>query len=217
MLIVRKEREARLGTTVSGMVVSSGLVITGIALVPFTFGASIAMTVLGGAVGAAAAAGNIAAIFVAKALNNKRLKKAQQHICLDQQISLIINEDAHKYNQIMTSAPSHKSEFSAFGFQGAAALGIRGAGASIAIGVEGAVETAALAVRTTGPVAGMALAGASLAVTIPIDIGLIIYHSYHIHKAKSDPTGKKESNKAVKTLYNQIETLLKGIYLYMHV
>ena len=216
MSIVRKEREVRLGTTVSGMVVSSSLVITGIALAPFTFGGSIAISVLGGAVGVVAAAGNIAAIFVSKVLNNKKLKKAQEHIHLDQQISLMINEEANKYDQVMISAPSHVPESSVIGFQGAAAIG-RGVGTGIAIGVEGTVETAALALRTTGRIAGMALAGASLAVTIPIDIGIIVYHSYNIHQSKSDPTGKKESNKAVKSLYNQIETLLKGIYMYMHV
>ena len=224
MSVVRNTSKARLATTVSGMVASSGLVITGIALAPFTFGASIAISALGGAVGAAAAGAGIGAFIASKVLSNKKLKKAQQHIKLDQQISLMINEEALKYNQMTTSAVSHVPqstaashipESSAIGLQGAAAIG-RGAGAGIAIGAEGAVETAALALRTTGRVAGMALAGASLAVTIPIDIGMIAYHSYHIHKSKKDPTGRKASNEAVKTLNVIIEALLKGtVYKYI--
>ena len=218
MAIVHKAREARLATTVSGMVVGGGLVITGIVLAPFTFGGSIAISALGGAVGAAAAGAGLAAFIASKVLNKKKLKKAQQHINLDQQISLMINEEALKYNQMTTSAVSHVPqstaashipESSASGLQGAAAT-VRGAAAGFAIGAEGTAEAAANALRAAGPVAGMALAGAALAVTIPIDIGFIIYHSYHIHKAKNDPTGRSASNKAVKMLNNTIEALLKG-------
>ena len=219
MSIVYKARAAKLGTIVFGTIASGGLVITGVALAPFMFGGSIAISALGGVVVAAAAAGNVAAIFVEKALNNKKLKKVQQHINLDQQISLIINIDAIKYNKI-GDLPDI-SESSLYALQGAAAIS-RGASAGIAI-AEGVVETAAGALRTTGPVFGIALAGASLAVTIPINIGFIAYHSYNIHKAKNDPSGKTESDKAVKSLYNQTETLLKGIvcmhvllYMYMH-
>ena len=220
MSIVLKESEARLGVAVSGMVLGGGLVITGIALAPFTFGGSIAISALGGVVGAATAGTGISALIASKVLNKKTLKKAQQHINLDQQISLMINEEASKYNQMMTSAVSHVQEpsavshvpqSSAIGLQGVAATA-RGATAGIVFGVEGAVETTAVALRTTGQIAGMALAGASLAVTIPIDIGFIAYHSYNIHKAKNDPTGKTASNEAVKILYDTIETLLKGMY-----
>ena len=198
MSIVYYARAAKLGTIVFGTIAA------GIVLAPFTFGGSIAISALGGAVGAAAAAGSIATIFVEKALNNKKLKKAQQHINLDRQISLMINIDAKKYDKIRHDL--HKSESSLHGLHGAAAIG-RGA----------------VALRTTGPVAGMALAGASLAVTIPMDIGAIAYHSYNIHKSRNDSSGKTESDKAVKSLYNQAVTLLKGIvcmhvllYMYMH-
>ena len=209
MSIVHKERATIIGTSASGMVLGGGLFITGLALAPFTFGGSIAASVVGGVMGATAAGIGIGAKITSSKFNNEKLKKAQENINLDQQLSLMINEEADKYNQIMISAPSHVPESSVIGFQGATAIGT-GIGAGIAIGAEGAVETAALAVRTTGRVAGMALAGISLAVTIPIDIGMIAYHSYHLHKANNDPTGRTESNEAVKALYNQIETLLKG-------
>uniref|UniRef100_A0A1X7T440 Caspase family p20 domain-containing protein n=1 Tax=Amphimedon queenslandica TaxID=400682 RepID=A0A1X7T440_AMPQE len=211
MRIVNREREARLATTVSGMVASSGLVITGIALAPITFGGSLAISALGGVVGAAMAGAGIGASIVAKVRNNKKLKKAQEHIYLDQQISLMINEDAYKYNKKMPQHMSHVPKSAATSaLQGGAAIG-RGAAAGVAIGLEGAVEAAAAAFRVTGRVAGAALAGASLAVTIPIDIGMVAYHSYHIHKSKKDPTGKNASSEAVKILYNQLETLFKGM------
>ena len=192
------------------MVASSTLVITGIALAPFTFGGSIAISALGGVVGAVAAGAGIGASIVSKVLNNKRLKKIQQHINLDQQISLIINEDAYKYNKTMPQRASHVSKSAAAsGVQGAAAT-VRGATTASFLIADGAVEAAAAALRTTGQIAGMALAGALLAVTIPIDIGAIAYHSYKIHQSKNDPTGKTEKNGAVKILYNQLETLFKG-------
>ena len=207
MSIVYNARVAKLAANVAGMIAGSGLIITGVALAPFTFGGSIAISVLGGVLGAATAGAGIGASIVSTVLSNKKLKEAQQHINLDQQISLMICNSAKKYDEI--GASSRILESSALGFQGAAAFG-RGAGAGIAI-AEGAVETTALAVRTTGRVAGIALAGASLAVTIPMDIGIIVYHSYHIHKSRNDGTGKTESDKAVKSLYNQLETLFKGI------
>ena len=208
MSTAHKERATIIGTSASGIALSS-LVIVGIVLAPMTLGGSIAAFVVGGALSATAAGIGIGAKIMSSNFNNEKLKKAQKHINLDQQLSLMINEEADKYNQIMISAPSHVPESSVIGFQGATAIST-GIGAGIAIGAEGAVETASLGLRTTGHVAGMALAGISLAVTIPIDIGMIAYNSYHLHKANNDPTGRTESNEAVKTLYNQIETLLKG-------
>ena len=215
MSVVRKASNARIATTFSGMVVSSGLIITGIVLIPFTFGGSIAISALGGVVGAGTAAGG--PFIASKVVKKKKFKKAQQHINLDQQISLMINEEALKYNQMTTSAvsqvpqstaASHIPESSASGLQGAAAT-VRGAGAGFAIAA-GTSETIGTALRTAGPVAGMALAGASLAVTIPIDIGSVVYHSYKKQKAKNDPTGRTASNEAVKMVNNTIEALLKG-------
>ena len=209
MSIVHKERTTRIGASVANIVIGGGLTVTGIALAPFTFGGSIAISVLGGALGMAAAGASFAAFVTSKFFCNKKLKEAQEHISLDQQISLIINEEANKYNQIMTPVPSNVSESSALAFQGAAAT-FKGAGTGIAIAIDGTVETAGAALRTTGRVAGMALAGVSLAVTIPIDIAFIAYHSYHIHQSKNDQTGKNEKNGAVKILYNELETLFKG-------
>ena len=73
------------------------------------------------------------------------------------------------------------------------------------------MEGGAFALRGAGRFAGMVLAGVSLAVTVPIDIGFIAYHSYHIHQSSKDKTGKTDSNKVIKWLISQIEEMIKGI------
>ena len=84
------------------------------------------------------------------------------------------------------------------------------ADAGIAIATEGAIEGSALALCAGGRIAGMVLSGVSLAVTIPIDVGFIVYHSYHIHKANQDKTGKTDNNKIIQWLISQAEIMLKG-------
>ncbi|XP_019862994.1 PREDICTED: uncharacterized protein LOC109591788 [Amphimedon queenslandica] len=215
MSIVRNERLARIATSVAGAVIGGSLTITGIALAPFTFGASIGVSVAGGAVGALASAGGIGAFIVSKVLANKRLKYAQEHIVFDQQLSLTINEVAKKHEKEV-HANKYTSPYSQFaGFAAAgSAMGIADAsriGAGVAIATEGAVEGAALALRTGGRVAGMVLAGVSLAVTVPLDVGFIAYHSYNIHKSNKDKSGRADNNKVIKWLISQAEEMLKGM------
>ena len=80
----------------------------------------------------------------------------------------------------------------------------------IAIATEGFVESSSLLFRVGGRTIGMALAGVSLAVTVPLDIGSIAYHSYHIHKANQDNTGKTDDNQSIQWLIAQAEEMLKG-------
>ena len=211
MSIVRNERITRIATSTAGIVIGGGLVVTGIALAPFTFGASIGVSVAGGAVGALLSAGGIGAFIASKVLANKRLKYAQEHIVLDQQLSLTINDVARMHEQKVraTSLSQIAGVAAAGGAMGIADAGRIGAG--VAIATEGAVEGAALALRTGGRVAGMVLAGVSLAVTVPLDVAYIVYHSYHIHKSNKDKTGKTDKNKVIKWLINQAEEMLKGI------
>ena len=217
MSIVRNERIVKIAAASTSMVLGGGLTITGIALAPFTFGGSLALCVLGGVVGGLAAAGSISAFIAAQILANQELKKAQQHINLDQQLSLSINEVANMYSNIMEHKKKHKPQHGASalkevvgGVQGLATVG-RAAGTATVIGVESTVEAGSLAIRSVGRFAGMALAGATLAVTVPIDISLIAYNSYHIHKARQDETGKTEKNKGVRWLHDEIEKLFRGI------
>ena len=215
MSIVYAERVAKIAAA-SISIAGGGLTIIGIVLAPFTFGGSIGISVLGGAVAGLVAAGGIGASIASRVLANKELKKAQQHINLDQQLSFSINEVAGMYSKIMKHNINHEPQHGAAleevvgGVQGLTTVG-RAIGTATSIGVEGTIEGSAIAIRSTGRIAGMALAGATLAVTVPIDIAIIAYNSYHIHKAKQDKTGQTEKNKQVKWLLNQIERLFRGI------
>ena len=210
--IVRHERIAKIATSSASIALGGSLVVAGIALAPFTFGASIGLSVAGGVVGGLASLGGISAFIASKVTENKRLKKAQEHISLDQQLSLQINNIAQ---EIISAEPSSTGEIAgeaaAGGAMGVADISRFGAG--VAIGLESAFEGGAFALRTTGRFAGMALAGVSLAVTVPIDICFIAYHSYRIHQSSKDKTGKTDRNKAIKWLISQIEEMIKGIII----
>ena len=216
--IVRHERIARIAASSASIVLGGGMVVAGLALLPFTFGASIGLSVAGGVVGATASLGGIGAFIASKILSNKRLKSAQEHISLDQQLSTSINNIAVKYNEAMKKCAESAIDggelvgnVAAGGAQSLASLGRVGMG--IAIGIESAAEAGAIALRTGARTLGVVLAGASLAVTVPIDLGFIVYHSYHIHKSSKDKTGKADSNKVVQWLIKQTEDMLKGIVI----
>ena len=212
MSIVRNERIARIAASSAGVVLGGGLVVLGLCLAPFTFGASIGVTVAGGIAGGLASAGGIGALIASKVSTNKRLKDAQEHINLDQQLSLTINEVAKKHQEIVqqhvnaVSFSEISGKIAAGGAMGVADVGRAG----IAIATEGVVEGGSLIVRVGGRAIGMVFAGVSLAVTVPLDIGFIAYHSYHIHKANKDNTGKTDNNQSIQWLIAQAEEMLKG-------
>lgn len=193
-----------------GIVVGGGLVVGGIAAAPFTFGASIGLAAAGAAVGAAASLGGVSALIARRVMENKHLKKAQEHVRLDQQMSINVNECASEYSEKVQEYTANRITSGVSSSIGtAASIGGR-IGMVSAIAAEGVVESTAVALRTAGRVAGMAVAGASLAVTIPIDLGFIAYHSYNIHTAKGDESGAKEKDPFVKWFMQQTEALLKG-------
>ncbi|XP_019861608.1 PREDICTED: uncharacterized protein LOC109590100 isoform X2 [Amphimedon queenslandica] len=213
--IVRNERIARIAASSASLVLGGGMVVLGLALIPVTFGASVGLSVAGGLVGATASLGGVGAFIARKILENKQLKSAQDHISLDQQLSIIINEIAEKYDAAMVKCT--QSALSTRGMAGNAAAGgaqgianVGRVGMGIAVGIESAAEVGAVALRTGARVAGAVLAGVSLAVTVPIDIGFIAYHSYNIHQSSKDKTGKTDTNQVVQWLIKQIEDMLKG-------
>ena len=214
MSIVRNERVARIAASSAGIVLGGGLVVLGLCLAPFTFGASIGVTVAGGIAGGLASAGGISAFIASKVLANKRLKAAQEHINLDRQLSIFINEVDRRHQEIVqqhinaVSFSEIAGEIAAGGAMGVADVGRVGAG--IAIAAEGFVEGGSLLLRIGGRAIGMVVAGVSLAVTVPIDIGSIAYHSYHIHKANQDNTGRTDDNQSIQWLIAQAEEMLKG-------
>ena len=185
MSIVRNERITRIAASAAGIVTGGGLVATGIVLAPFTFGASIGVSIAGGAVGALTSAGGIGAFIASKVLANKRLKYAQEHIIVDQQLSLTINKVVQMHEKEV-----HAKFLSQMA--GVAATG----------GAMGIADAGRIAGRTNT---------ISLAVTVPIDVAFIAYHSYKIHKANRDRTGRTDNNKVIQWLISQAEEMLKGI------
>ena len=141
MSIVRNTKIATIVAASTSVAITCSLTVTGVALAAFTLGGSFALSVIGvgslagGLTGAAGGAGaGIAAIVLAK----KELKKAQQHINLDQQLSLSINKVADMYSEIMKHKPQHATalEEAVGGEQGL----------TTTIDVEGKVEASALAI-----------------------------------------------------------------------
>ena len=199
MSIVRNTKIATIVAASTGVAITCSLAVTGVALAPVKFGGSFALCVLAGVVGElTGAVGSIGASIAGAVLAKKELKKAQQHISLDQQLSLSINKVADMYSEIIKHKPQHAAalEEAVGGEQGL----------TTSIDVEGKVETSALAICSTGYIAGMALAGA---VSVPIDISSIAYNSFHIYKAKQDEAGKAEKN-IEKWLNKEIEKLFRG-------
>ena len=146
MSIVRTERIARIAASSASIALGGGLVVAGIALAPFTFGASIGLSVAGGVVGGLASLGGIGAFIASKVTSNKHLKKAQEHISLDQQLSLQINDIVQEISAEPSSTGEIVGEVAAGGAMGAADFSQFGAG--VAIGLESALEGNALALRT---------------------------------------------------------------------
>ena len=213
--IVRNERIGRIAASSASVVLGGGMVVAGIALIPFTLGGSLVLSVAGGVVSAAAALGGISAFIASKIMSNEHLKSAQEHISLDQQLSESINAVVKKYEDAVikcNKSALERGELAgnvvAGGAHGIADLGRVGVG--IAIGVEAAAEAGAVALRTGARAVGVVLAGVSLAVTVPIDLGFIAYHSYQIHQSSKDKTGRADNNKVVQWFIKQIEDMLKG-------
>lgn len=138
-------------------------VVTGLLFAPFTFGSSLAVAAAAAA-GAGFAIGGLAiggmpATFASRVLSNRCLKAAQEHICLDQQLSLQNNEVA---SRLMNSGSQ---------------LNVVASQMETTAAVASVVETSAAANRT-------ALAGGAFVVTVPIDISSIAYQIYQSSKDK---------------------------------
>ena len=219
LAIVRDEEIVGIVASSASLVLGGGMMVLGLALIPVTFGASLGLlfAAAGGLVSATVSLGEIGASIGSRLSANKQLKLAQEHISLDQQLSISIYDIASNYNDAMvkctesalgTNRGAWAGNIAAGGAQGFANLGRAGMG--IAVGIESADEVGAIALRTGAHVTGVVLAGVSLGVTVPIDLGFIVYQGYQIHQSSKDKTGKTDSNKVLQWLIKQIEDMLKG-------
>ncbi|XP_019857049.1 PREDICTED: uncharacterized protein LOC109585407 [Amphimedon queenslandica] len=199
--VVLKERATKITTTTSGLAIGGSMMMVGLILTPFTFGASLGLTAAGAGVSIATTISGTAASAISTAMENKKLKLAQEHIMFDTQLSLAINEfkmkvkkNSDKKVALAVAVGTHL--FSNFGH-----IGVR----VVTAGVEAGINAGSTALRAGGAVAG----GASLAVTLPIDIGFIAHYGYQLWQLKKDKSGKSDKNEVIQWLFGQVEELLK--------
>ena len=194
--IVRDRRIAKIAGSATSLVVGGSLAIAGLVLIPFTFGASIALTLAGAGVGAAGTATSVGASIVTKVMSNSRIKKAREHIKLDQQMSERVNKGGSDYNEAIKKAGIVTESI-----QGLAGVGGRlgvGVTKGIAKGVEAGIEAGGTVLRIGGAgvrvvaIAGGAVGGVALLVTAPLDIYQIGRNSYDL--ATSGEHGENESD-----------------------
>ena len=207
--IVREARIAKIAGSATSLVVGGGLTIAGLVLIPFTFGASVGLTVAGAAVGAAGSATTFGASIVSKVMSNNRVKKAQEHINLDQQISEHVNKRGSEYNEA-----AKKAGIVIESIQGAAGVGGR-LGVGVAKGIAGSVEAgikaggAALRIGGAGvrviAITGRVVGGLALAVTAPFDIYQIGKSSYDL--VTSGQCGENEGDSTFVWYTEQIRKL----------
>lgn len=181
-------------------ILGGGLFMASLIAAPFTAGASIGLAVVGGVVGAVGSGVSIGANVVSKIISNYRLKKVQEHISLDQQLSTAVNRTVSEYNKV--AAISGGSDKTAIGMTLAT------------FGTEGMFQMGGLLFSMTPPLANMAFNGLTLVVTVPINIAVIGYNSYLMYQASSDQIGGSEGDGYVKWLIQHIEIFYKGIVFY---
>lgn len=213
MNVVRNERIVKI--IIAGLSLAVGVTVgtAAIALSPLTAGTTgvagvaIAVSTIGGVAGIAASVGTISASRLSRIMSNNKFKKAQEHVSLDQQLSLSINDIEIKLNQ----SNDNVALLAATGVQNIGNLGRFGIG--VTTGVETVANIGVSAARTATRAAGLAMGAISLAVTVPIDIGFIVYHSIQIHKSSKDTTGGTENNRVIQWLLHEAEELLKGMHV----
>ena len=206
MSLLNKARIAKIATASTSLVVGGALTVAGLALLPFTFGVSIGLTVAGAGIGAASTISGTAAYFVAKGMNYSCFKFAQRHIQVDQQFTLNLQQAIKTYNEERTQS------YTASIVEG---VNVVGAGARVGLGVAkgvvvGVTEGAVVAARVGGRAVGGVLGGLTLVFTVPLDIYSIATYSYELSKSSKDKSGKFEKDKDCQYLIKTGKSLLSG-------
>ena len=206
-------RKVRISRIVGSSVGCIGgcVAVAGLALVPVTFGGSLAITVAGGAVAAIGGLASFGASATSIYITRKQTKKASNIISLETQLSIMISKLEEELKQLIPMEPLNEQGnprenimWSILrGGQGVARLAIyssRGAGLGSAIGRVGLTGGVLAAKVGTTAVRGVAVIGAAAAViTIPIDSLELGYTARQLRK--------KKLTKAEKWLQEHINSL----------
>ena len=190
MKIVLYERIGKIGASVAG-IGGGALIVVGLLFAIPTWGASLNVAAAGGVIGGIGAGTNLISSFASKVASNKRLKNAQFFVTFDRQFSNQLNTIAAKYAESLETFK--KGTF----YSGMKAF------ASV-------VGAARVVVEEGSEVALKAARSVLVAVTIPIDIGVLIYNVYLLHSAAQDETGQTDSNSTIQKLIEQFGDSLKG-------
>ena len=195
--LIRNTRIAKIAGATSSLVVGGVLAVTGVALLPFTFGASIGLTVAGAAVGAAGSTTVLAASITSRVMSNKKLRMAQDHISLDKQLSGLVNNAASSVSQAIQQNPDILSKvYGGVGIGGRLGVGItKGIGAGVWVGIEtsGAALRAGGAILPAVAIGGGVFGVAALVVTAPMDIYQIVANAKDIAASHEDK-GKEKNH-----------------------
>ena len=209
---VNKARIAKIATAATGLALGGtarGLTVIGLALIPFTFGGSIALSVAGASVGIGSTTAGTLTKFITKLMNNQKLKAAQRYIEFDRQLTANVQAVAIEYEKAVQSyeeAIAHGIEVAVVG----ARCGI-GIARGVAVGAQLVGEGATLGGRVVARVAGGALGGLALAFTAPLDIYHIVLNAYDLSLSHRDESGRYDRDTVCQFLIKQSESMLKGI------
>ena len=147
-------------------------------------------------------------------MSNSRVKKTQEHINLDQQMTKHVNDSSREYNEAVKKAGIvTESIHAVVGVGGRLSVGVA---KGIAGGIEAGVQAGLAAVRTgtvglrAAAIAGGAVGGLALIVTAPLDIYQIGKNSYELY-ATSGSNGENESDATCKWYMEQIKKMKKEL------
>ena len=165
--------------------------------------------------GALGTATSFGAAIVSKLMTSAKIKEAQEHIELDQQLSSNVNDIANEYNQWRGKAKMSTADIA----HGTLGIGTRisvGAAKGSAAGIElGLASGGAIArVGTVGlraaAIAGGVVGGVALVVTVPLDIYQIASNGYHL--VKRGKNGENEKDSICTWYVDRIREMEKELY-----
>ena len=205
--ICQNVRRLRIAGSVTSLI-GGGLAVVGLGLIPVTFGGSIALSVIGAGAGVAGGAVTIASTVTDKVMSKLKLKQAKAIIDIDRQLTEQVNEilmERYVNIAIRDNPAASREEAVAVVLQsrqlvrfGAVTANAATSGVQVA---RSALHGSAFAFRVTATAArGVAIVGGVVTVlTVPLDLGELIYNSVKLHN--------RSETRAIKWFDEQLELL----------